>query len=456
MRKFLALITAASISLLPLNAFAAVKAGSTCTKLGATSTTGDKRYTCIKSGKKLVWDKGVKVVTPKPIATPIPSPSPTPSATPIATPTSTPTATPTPIPTPTPTLDRNKGALRGTQFIYRINNGVLERKISGSNEYTSTDSRSNSEFDQIRVKAFNEIHNFQTSGSHPNVEITYTITDNYPKDIAEAVKNGVEFAANFLSTIISEQIRIAVTLVTEKDKDFINTKVADLSRPDQVQNALNSVNRYQPGSIGGGSGSAGFNREGPGYRGGFYLGTAASTSNVGFFWPEVPSHELAHVLQLYFTSRSNTPTEDSYYIKFPTNFIEGSANTLGHAWAVNNLGWYSDESDYTVKRYMQGYPGPNKMESESDVIEMLAKTADSKDPIYFEMTYPVGQVLWEYLIGTYGFDKYITFLRNTYSTNSYEENLQLTFGISKAQIYKNAAPYILSVWKRAMSLPLGL
>ena len=102
------------------------------------------------------------------------------------------------------------------------------------------------------MKAFNEIHNFQTSGSHPNVEITYTITDNYPKDIAEAVKNGVEFAANFLSTIISEQIRIAVTLVTEKDKDFINTKVADLSRPDQVQNALNIVNRYQPGSIGGG------------------------------------------------------------------------------------------------------------------------------------------------------------------------------------------------------------
>ena len=41
--------------------FAAVKAGSSCTKLGLTSTVSGKKYTCIKSGKKLVWDKGVAV-----------------------------------------------------------------------------------------------------------------------------------------------------------------------------------------------------------------------------------------------------------------------------------------------------------------------------------------------------------------------------------------------------------
>jgi len=47
---------------------ATAKAGSTCTKLKATSIVKGKKFTCIKSGKKLVWDKGVMV---KPPTTPI-------------------------------------------------------------------------------------------------------------------------------------------------------------------------------------------------------------------------------------------------------------------------------------------------------------------------------------------------------------------------------------------------
>ena len=57
----------------PQLAFAAVKAGSTCTKLNSTTTVGGYKFTCIKSGKKLVWSKGVKVVIAKPTQTPIPT-----------------------------------------------------------------------------------------------------------------------------------------------------------------------------------------------------------------------------------------------------------------------------------------------------------------------------------------------------------------------------------------------
>ena len=48
------------------NSYAAVKAGSACTKVGAKSVSGGKSYTCIKSGKKLVWDKGVLIPVSKP------------------------------------------------------------------------------------------------------------------------------------------------------------------------------------------------------------------------------------------------------------------------------------------------------------------------------------------------------------------------------------------------------
>jgi hypothetical protein len=82
--------------------FAAVKAGAKCTKAGATATAAGKKFTCIKSGKKLVWNKGVAIVKPTPVITPTPTPTLTP--TPEPTPTPTPTASPTPTPTPTPTV----------------------------------------------------------------------------------------------------------------------------------------------------------------------------------------------------------------------------------------------------------------------------------------------------------------------------------------------------------------
>lgn len=51
------------------SATAVVKAGAKCTKLGQTSIISGKKYTCVKSGKKLVWNKGVMVAI-KPTPTP--------------------------------------------------------------------------------------------------------------------------------------------------------------------------------------------------------------------------------------------------------------------------------------------------------------------------------------------------------------------------------------------------
>lgn len=66
---------------------AAVKAGAACSKAGLNSVASGKTYTCIKSGKKFVWDKGVAVTKPTAAVTP----TPTASSAPVATPTPTPT-----------------------------------------------------------------------------------------------------------------------------------------------------------------------------------------------------------------------------------------------------------------------------------------------------------------------------------------------------------------------------
>lgn len=63
-------------SLISAPALAAVKAGSPCKKAGQTSNSSGKLYTCIKSGKKLVWNKGVVRVQPNSAASPTASKSP--------------------------------------------------------------------------------------------------------------------------------------------------------------------------------------------------------------------------------------------------------------------------------------------------------------------------------------------------------------------------------------------
>jgi len=59
----LALSTILLISGIPANA--AIKAGASCPSVGTKKASGDKEFTCIKKGSKLVWNKGKIVVTAK-------------------------------------------------------------------------------------------------------------------------------------------------------------------------------------------------------------------------------------------------------------------------------------------------------------------------------------------------------------------------------------------------------
>ena len=83
------------------------KAGAPCTKIGITQNYGGKKFTCIKSGKNLIWDKGliIKVAT-TPITT-VQMPAQTVLPTPITTPTPIPntSSTESSVVTATPKTD---------------------------------------------------------------------------------------------------------------------------------------------------------------------------------------------------------------------------------------------------------------------------------------------------------------------------------------------------------------
>lgn len=56
------LLSIVMLSIVPISSsHAVIKAGSKCSKVGVTATIAGKKFTCVKSGKKLMWNKGVTV-----------------------------------------------------------------------------------------------------------------------------------------------------------------------------------------------------------------------------------------------------------------------------------------------------------------------------------------------------------------------------------------------------------
>ena len=114
-------LIALGIALLPITAEAAqnVAPSTACKVLNQKVVSQDKTFTCIKSGKKLMWNKGIAVVKPTQVSTQASTTTSTAASTQAATTTSTLTATPTQTAAPAleeeatgPTCSRNKNALK--------------------------------------------------------------------------------------------------------------------------------------------------------------------------------------------------------------------------------------------------------------------------------------------------------------------------------------------------------
>ncbi len=104
---------ALSLALIPNNAVAAQKLtpGGPCKVLNQKVVSQNKTHTCVKSGNKLMWSKGVVGAKPKSNSASAPSVGPTPTPTPVPNNSSTDSPT-SETPTPGETCSRNKNALK--------------------------------------------------------------------------------------------------------------------------------------------------------------------------------------------------------------------------------------------------------------------------------------------------------------------------------------------------------
>jgi len=182
MRKHLRLVALViPMVLVASNSYAAVKAGSACSKAGIKSVSAGKTYTCVKSGKKLVWDKGVLI----PVAHPSPSASGSAASTSATTATAIadPTLSPKSIFADASTCQLKSTLIHEANLGYSVDptylpsTGTVNLAIIYTT-YTDApgDDRAFIEYDKVQ---FANIAKFYSAASFGKLKVTLTTTDKY-------------------------------------------------------------------------------------------------------------------------------------------------------------------------------------------------------------------------------------------------------------------------------------
>ena len=411
------LIFLATNSFLPI-ASAAAKAGTTCSKLNSTSTVLGYKYTCIKSGKKLIWSKGVKVIAK---------------------------------PSPPIQIVENDSVDITKLVVYRYINGILERQATASGKFFATDSRKESEFDPIRVKAFQEIRARITSAPHPNFVFNWDIKKEFPAEIASYSKDYVDAAASFWGWVFKEPVSVPSQLVTEKDLEW--QKAQDVKFGDTVdiltQMSSDEYKFHAPFLCGG----AHYWFRSPDNPKvytllNFQTPSYAMTSYIGSTWVMVPAHEVTHIIQDYYRKGIGDPDVTAFDRRTHATFQEGTATLFGYGIAMKNLGWYSDGLDEFLLGNFKEDKFWKPVKTIEDVIKVLEATEARTNNSTHQSSYPIGALLYEWVIAKYGFDSYIHILENLANNPNYADTVKAALGISKEEMYRGAAPYILSAFKR--------
>ena len=382
------------------------KAGAKCTKAGAIATASGKKFTCIKSGKKLVWNKGVAIKA-------APKPPPNPVFKPVE-PTPTPTPTPTSTPTPTPSV----------------------KPV---------------EFNATAKKAFDIIQAAKIQSS--NLTYTYRIGTFAAPDVTKVVQKYVENEAQVYSLFLDSPRVVTIHVYTEKDMPALldNTMFAtqtglkfftDSWIKDESQ--INASYGF-PGTFYNSECSVSTNQcTGPAGHAGAAYPSRATALTLDQHTLSVPSHELFHVMQDFYRFNGKPQylvTEEVKDFSMRPVFREGGATFMALSSSLTDFAQYEDGMnfyrDWAAKEFAADIKGLNSPE---DVVSLLVKLErlDRSARLY-----GLGVYLHEWLIANHGLDKFISLTKKHNVGKEFNELFTETYGMSLKDAYTKAAPHIL-------------
>ena len=398
-RGYLALAVALVMTLTsPLYA-AAPKAGAKCTKKSATATSGGKLFTCIQSGKKLVWNKGVAIKKPIPVASP--------------TPTATPTTTPAIMPTPT-----------ATPLV----------------------------INPLAKQAFEIIQSAKRDNA--NLILTYEIQNFVPSDVVETVRRKTESAVRIYSVFLESTRQVIIHIYTEKDLSNMSGRDMFKNRSDlqfftdwwgKDLSVVNSAFGY-PGSYLKEGCSAGGQASCAGKAGhaGVAYPSRATSKTLDTFNLSVVPHEFFHVIQDFYRYKGEPAyfvTEESKDFSMPSLFREGGATFMqmvaSHDEINQSEAVFKVAKEWMLKEYSRDITA---LVTPEDLVTLLVKLENGDRS---SRSYAIGAAFHEWLVVNHGLNKFIALTKNHVIGKSFKDLFAETYGMTLVDAYRNAAPHVL-------------
>ncbi len=487
------LLVAAPFTLIAFSATSAQKItpGSTCKVLNQRVAYLNKTYICVKSGKKLIWNKGVTIVQ----ATPAPAPTVTITATPAPAPTVTITATPAKTSMPFtvnqmvydllhPTIQLRNclySALSEADIISvfaKKPDAQVQQKVSECHD--SKSAPLSFATNSVRAVAYEQLMSRYNSNAGKTGKLTAEIDPALFQDGKDSIIAGLNDAMQFWGSEILPDARAIIGGRNQWLLDIM-CENSNLKNSD----AYNQCKSKQVSSLGAGSGWPPVQSKIGDMWGavfGPYKDVNSNTFQHSFAWgylsktePSISStsfqsaavHEFTHLAQWNAYSLQGSSSERAerfqlnlnagsvnwHLVMFPTLWIEGSASYFGSAIAnIKNPDALA--STIEVKPGWATGPPPKILDLINYVMNVSCPCTDevtAERQRKMNLQYWAGGAMTELLVSQFGLDKAITLMTEfgngyTDSTSTWDAMFKKNYGKDWTAWAQVADMYIADLW----------
>jgi hypothetical protein len=346
-----------------------------------------------------VWNKGVAIKKPTPVATP--------------TPTATPTTTPAIMPTPT-----------ATPLV----------------------------INPLAKQAFEIIQSAKRDNA--NLILTYEIQNFVPSDVVETVRRKTESAVRIYSVFLESTRQVIIHIYTEKDLSNMSGRDMFKNRSDlqfftdwwgKDLSVVNSAFGY-PGSYLKEGCSAGGQASCAGKAGhaGVAYPSRATSKTLDTFNLSVVPHEFFHVIQDFYRYKGEPAyfvTEESKDFSMPSLFREGGATFMqmvaSHDEINQSEAVFKVAKEWMLKEYSRDITA---LVTPEDLVTLLVKLENGDRS---SRSYAIGAAFHEWLVVNHGLNKFIALTKNHVIGKSFKDLFAETYGMTLVDAYRNAAPHVL-------------